>query len=229
MNAPASVYDRLDFPPAPADRPYTFVNMVTTIDGKILTGPRDEHVMDLGSPIDHATMRMIEGCADAVMIGAGSLKATPGLWYPAELKRFVVTGSGAVPTAGRFFTDAPDLAWVVTREGREPDGVQTITTGPDAIDVVEVARRLRQDHGVERLLLEGGSELNASWVAADLVDELFWTIAPKVKLGRDVPTYADGEPLPGRTTLPFHLLSIHKAGEEVYLRYRRTRGGADHA
>ena len=76
---------------------------------------------------------------------------------------------------------------------------------------------------VERLLIEGGSELNAALLALDLVDELFWTVAPNVKLGRGVPTYADGEPLPRGSLLSFEIVSVHQVVDELYLRYRRVR------
>ena len=46
------VYAGLSFPDAPGDRPYTFINMVTTIDGKIVTGTREESAQDLGSELD---------------------------------------------------------------------------------------------------------------------------------------------------------------------------------
>lgn len=217
------VYASLEFPPAPPERPYVFVNMVTTIDGKILSGKRDEPVADLGSPTDHATMRRIEEAAAAVLIGAGSLRATPGLWYPARLKRYVATESGRVDAGSRFFTVAPEQAWVVAPGGATvPGGLQCVRSA-GAVDWPDVLRTMRTDHLVERLLVEGGSELNAALLGLDLVDELFWTVAPKVKLGRDVPTYADGEPLPRGSLLDFKLLSIHQVVDELYLRYRRVR------
>lgn len=227
-------YDDLRFPDPPADRPYVFINMVSTIDGKILTGERDEPVMDLGSKNDHAVMRRIESAADAVIIGAGSLRATKGLWYPQELIRVVVTASGDVPWESRFFTDAPEKAFVATlapahtastplkdrKRGGAGDamgpGVRSL---PLALPLA--LRILRQDHGVRYLLCEGGSELNASLLRLDLVDELFLTLAPKVKLGRDVPTYAGGEPLKREEVQQFVLIEVHRVEDELFLRYRK--------
>lgn len=191
-------------------RPYVAINMAATIDGKIVTGERDEAVMDLGSKVDHEAMRRIEAAADAVMIGAGTLRATKGLWYPTRLRRYVVTASGDLPRDGRFFSDAPDRAHVLASGGND-------------LDWPAVLASMRKDHGVERLLVEGGSEVNASLLAADLVDELFLTIAPKVKLGRGVPTYAGGDPLPRESLLRFALVSERRIGDEVFLRYRRVR------
>ncbi|MBS1712924.1 MAG: dihydrofolate reductase family protein [Armatimonadetes bacterium] len=219
------VYPELDFPPAWPERPYTYLNMVATIDGKTVSGERDENVMDLGSSTDHATMRAIEDVSDAVMIGAGSLRATKGLHYAPGIKRFVVSSSGGLDYTARFFTDDPHGTWVVTGSRgliHVPSPVKTLVTGESA-DWRPVLLAMRQDLGIERLLVEGGSELNASLFEADLIDEVFLTVAPKVKLGRETPTVAGGDPLPRGSLKTFHLLSCTVEEDEVFLRYRRPR------
>lgn len=222
MSAVPPVHQSFDNPIDWVDRPFVSMNMVATIDGKILSGKRDEHVMDLGSSVDHATMRAIENAHDAVLIGAGSLRATPGLWYPKRLKRFVVTRSGSIDVQSRFFTDAPDDAYVVFAGPVAPSGVLTLPY-PSGIDWEDLLHRMRHELGVRRLLVEGGSETNAEFLSRDLVDELFLTVAPKVKLGRDVPTYAGGDPLPRNGLLDFELAACETVGDEVFLRYRRSR------
>lgn len=212
-------YADLEYPAAPTGRPYVVVNMATTIDGKILTGERDEPVADLGSAVDKAAMRRVEASVQAVMIGAGTLRATPGLWYPAPLWRIVVSASGRVPAASRFFTDAPDRAIVLT-DAADP------TTLPEEVrvwsaDLGVALGRLRAELGIERLLVEGGSELNAHLLAADLVDELFLTLTPKVKLGAGVPTYAGGTPLPRDRVQRYKLLEATVVEDEIFARYRR--------
>lgn len=219
------LYQDLGFPPAPPHRPYVFMNMVATIDGKTVSGTRNEPVEDLGSPNDHAAMRTIEHAADAVMIGAGTLRAIPRLWYPPEKWRFVVSNSGDVPAHGRFFTDAPDIAFVVTSiSGAEniPEDCQCIAIGDPDIDWPGLLAVMRKEMGITRLLVEGGSELNASLLSIGLVDELFLTVAPKIKLGASLPTFAGGQPLPKGGLLEFDLVSNQTVGNEVFLRYRRS-------
>lgn len=218
------MYSDLNFPPAPPERPYVFINMVSTIDGKILTGERNEPVMDLGSKTDHATMRQIEAAADAVLIGAGSLRATPGLWYEPRLLRIVATRGGEVVrkadgTLRRFFADAPERAFVACDKPLNlPLGVRQLP-GDLGLALCE----LRRHHGVTNLLCEGGSELNAQLLRLNLVDELFLTVAPKIKLGADVPTIADGLPLTRGEVQQWKLVSANPIEDEVFLRYRRDR------
>jgi 5-amino-6-(5-phosphoribosylamino)uracil reductase len=82
---------------------------------------------------------------------------------------------------------------------------------------------MRRDLSIGQLMVEGGSELNADLIREDLVDELFLTIAPVVKLGRNIPTYAGGGPLSKNDLLRFNLVSTIPIGNEVFLRYQRCR------
>jgi riboflavin biosynthesis pyrimidine reductase len=56
-----------------------------------------------------------------------------------------------------------------------------------------------------------------------MVDELFLTLAPKVKLGANLPTYAGGDPLDKEDVLRWRLVGCHPIEDEVFLRYRRDR------
>lgn len=216
-----SVYSDLGDRPTFADRPWVAINMVSTIDGKILTGDRDENVMDLGSKTDHATMRFIELAHDAVMIGAGSLRATVGLWYPKNLRRFVVSLSGNLDYNSRFFQDSLDRAVVICGSSSPvPAEIQKLVV-QDPIDWKSVLSRMKKEFQVDTLLVEGGSELNASLLRADLVDELFLTIAPKIRLGSDIPTIADGKAFSRAEITNFKLVSCTPIADEVFLRYRR--------
>ena len=55
------------------------------------------------------------------------------------------------------------------------------------------------------------------------MDELFLTMAPKVKLGRELPTYAGGDPLPKSNLQNYDLIEHHAVESEIFLRYRRRR------
>ncbi|MCS6951193.1 MAG: hypothetical protein NZ520_12095, partial [bacterium] len=45
-----TLYRHITFPPAPADRPYVFLNMVSSLDGKITLGEVGDSASGLGSP-----------------------------------------------------------------------------------------------------------------------------------------------------------------------------------
>ena len=74
--------------------------------------------------------------------------------------------------------------------------------------------------GVRALLSEGGPTLHGALWAAGVVDELFLTIAPLLTGDADEPNIVEGGRLPEAAEL--ELLSIDRAGSEVFLRYGRA-------
>lgn len=218
-------YYNLEFPHAPENRPYTFINMVSTIDGKTVSGTRFESVSDLGSRVDRLLMKRLERNADAVMVGARTLRATSPAWDPLAPKRIVVTRSGDLPRESCFMMGGE--AFVATSGSANlsvPHGSKLIRAGSEELDFKLLLARLRSGFGIQKLLVMGGSELNAQLLRAGLVDELFLTISPKLKLGRGLPTYADGEPLTRDQLQRYSLVEHHVVGDEIFLRYRTDRG-----
>jgi 2,5-diamino-6-(ribosylamino)-4(3H)-pyrimidinone 5'-phosphate reductase len=83
---------------------------------------------------------------------------------------------------------------------------------------------LRAKWDVQRLLCEGGGELNDALFRAGLVDELHLTVCPKVVGGRNAPTIADGA---GFSQLAdaarLELRSAKRIGDEFFLIYSVKR------
>lgn len=223
---PPIAYAGVSFPPPSDDRPWVYLNMIATIDGKIVTGKRNEPVPDLGSAVDHSTMRYLESLADGILIGAGNLRATPKLWYDSNKLRFVATRSGDLEYGTRFFSDCPERAHVIAPSTSSVQWRNVLSTSADEIDWNLVLKTMRHELGVQQLLVEGGSELNASLFSAGLIDEIFLTVSPKIKLGRETPTLADGTALSRDVLQSFDLISSRPVGNEVFLRYRRAETGA---
>ncbi len=221
-----SIYKDLTFPEAKAERPYCFINMVTTIDGKILSGARDEDVLDLGSKNDHVVMKRIESQADGVIVGGTTFRVGPKKWNPIPATRIVVSSKGDLPFESTYLQGGH--GYIASSDASNfdvPPPILQIKAGAQSLDFRVLFHKLRTELGITRLLVLGGSELNAQLLALDLVDELFLTIAPKVKLGRDVPTYADGDPLPRESMHRYELVEHHAVGDELFIRYRRNQGG----
>ena len=217
-----NIYQDLAFPEPSETRPYTYIDMIATIDGKTVSGHRGEDVLDLGSKLDHQLMRRIEDQSDAVMIGATTHRASDKRWNPGTKFRIVVSNRGGLDYSLPYFQGG-GKAYIACSENSQPEvsqGVERLVAGKDKVDAKELVNKLRQ-MGVKHLFCLGGSELNAQLLAADLVDELFLTIAPRIKLGRELPTYAGGEPLPREQMLQFEIKESHVVGDEVFLRYRR--------
>ena len=74
--------------------------------------------------------------------------------------------------------------------------------------------------GVRALLSEGGPTHARRAVAAGVVDELYLTIAPLITGDYDEPNIVEGGRLPDAVEL--ELLSVDRAGSELFLRYGRA-------
>ncbi len=223
---PDALYERITFPEPPDDRPYLYINMASTVDGKIVIGKPGGTAKGVGGPTDQLLFRRLQHCCDACMIGSATLRAS-NVIYPADKLRFVVTRSGDVPLQNRFFTDAPEKAFVLAPHElpeeimkRLGKGSNIILIGQNSVDMPAAMRLLRQAHGVRTLLCEGGATLNDNLVRAGLADELFMTLAPKIKGGAHLPTVVDGQGFPVGLSLPLTLLSLYRDADELYLRYR---------
>lgn len=239
-----AVYTDLQFPlgvDLPAPRPYTAVNMVSTIDGKVVIGGPDTTRL-IGSATDHYLMVRIEAQADAVLLGAGIIREdNPG--YPR------VTGAMREKRAARGLR--PDPLWIViSRRGEFSGTPKAFSGGPDtsllvlsetpdasrraileqqtrvavlpgpAVDALAMGRFLREEYGIKRMVCLGGPMLNATLLEAGAVDELFLTLAPKLQGGQRHATLVEGRGFAPETLPELDLLSLYGDGDELYLRYR---------
>lgn len=226
---PEALYERLEFPDPPEERPYLYINMAATADGKIVIGEPGGPSKGVGGPTDQMLFRRLEQPCDAAMMGSTTLKASQVI-YPPHILRFVVTRKGDVPLDNRFFTDAPDKAYVLAPASLPEEiaaKLKAVTNvlqiGQEDVDLAGALKVLRRELGIRTLLCEGGATLNDQLIRAGLADELFLTLAPKIKGGAKLPTPVDGAGFAPNLFLPATLLSVYRDGSELYLRYRLSR------
>jgi 2,5-diamino-6-(ribosylamino)-4(3H)-pyrimidinone 5'-phosphate reductase len=226
---PDALYINLEWPEPPEDRPYLYINMAATVDGKIVVGEPGGTAKGVGGPTDQMLFRRLQHTCDGALLGSTTLRASQVL-YPPEIARFVVTRTGDVPLTNRFFTDAPQKAYVLAPTTLPPEvaaklkaATTVVQIGQGDVDLAAAMKHLRQNLGVRYLLCEGGAKLNDQLIRAGLADELFLTLAPKLKGGSHLPTPVDGSGFPPNIALNLTLLSLYRDGSELYLRYRLDR------
>ena len=226
---PDALYTELERPEPPEDRPYLYINMAATVDGKIVVGEPGGTAKGVGGPTDQRLFRRLQHTCDAAMLGSATLRASQVI-YPPEILRFVVTGKGDVPLKNRFFTDAPSKAYVLAPKALPTDvaaklkaATNVLQIGQEEVDLAAALKHMRHTLGIRYLLCEGGATLNDQLIRAGLADELFLTLAPKIKGGSSLPTPVAGEGFPPNVALPATLLSLYRDDSELYLRYRLSR------
>lgn len=114
----AAIYGQLRFPVQP-DRPYTFANFVTSLDGVVsLEAPGHAGGSDISgnNTHDHMVMGILRAVADAVIVGAGTLRKSPNHVWTAEYiyPPFAPLYQQLRHALGK---SEPPLNVIVTREG----------------------------------------------------------------------------------------------------------------
>jgi riboflavin-specific deaminase-like protein len=215
------------------DRPYVVLNFATTLDGRAAIEGR---AGPIGSRTDMEMLQMLRTRADAVMIGAGTMRAErygrmvsdPSLRARRERiglahdpLAVIISGQLDLPWDAPMFTNGGGRVLVFTASEAEPPETETslrIVRHQGRVDLAEAMRHLRTERGIRALLCEGGPILHRQLQAADLADELFLTIAPKLAGGAE-PRLVEGE-LP--QVLDFELAWLLEEGGELYGRWRRA-------
>lgn len=109
--------------------------------------------------------------------------------------------------------------------GLQAAGVSYLFAGATTIDLELAVTRLREQFGIERLLLEGGGRINGSFLAAGLIDEFSLLLAPLVDARTETPASFDrpGIDIPRR----FVFQSVERRDNDLlWLRYVTAQGPA---
>lgn len=216
-------------------RPKVTAVLAMSVDGKLADYTRAAG--RFGSPQDQIHLEERVAAADAVIFGAGTLRAygttmtvhTPALQAqrvaagrPLQPIQIVCSASGDLPRESHFFTQSIPRWLLTTQAGGQNwgkpqfDRVWPIGT---KIDWSVVMADLLQ-HDIHQLALLGGGKLVASLLEQNLVDELWLTICPLILGGGAAPT-----PVQNSGWLEAHaprlkLLSANSIDQEVFLHYR---------
>jgi diaminohydroxyphosphoribosylaminopyrimidine deaminase/5-amino-6-(5-phosphoribosylamino)uracil reductase len=220
-------------------RPLITLKTATTLDGRIATSSGDSQWI---TGEDARTVgQRLRAEHDAVLIGSGTAMADdpaltcrlPGMEGRSPL-RIVLDGRLRLSTSAKLVKTARQTpTWVVTsadanaerRMELEASGVRVIKIDagpaehpkPEAV-VTELAR-----FGVTRVLVEGGGEIAASFLAAGLVDRIAWFRGPRIIGGDGIPAAASMgvEKLAGAPT--FSRTSVNVVAADLLEVYERVR------
>ncbi len=186
--------------------PRLYANFVASLDGVVaIPGEtQSNRMISAHSEADRFVMGLLRACADAVLVGAGTMLSSPRtLWtaehaYPAasplygELRRSrgrpprptlaVLSGSGSVdpshPALEEGVLVLTSQVGAARLRGRLPRAATILAVGAEAhIDPAAAVEALRR-RGHAVILSEGGPTAFGALVAAGLVNELFLTTAP---------------------------------------------------
>ncbi len=234
-------------------KPRLFANFVATIDGVVAIPsiPNSNALVAGDSEPDRFLMGVLRAFADVVLVGAGTLAASPeGTWRPdrvyppgtaafAELRRMlgkpeqpevaILTGRGSIDPSHPVL--ASGAVVLTSASGAErlrdvaPPASTVVTLGEDtALDPTRAIEALH-GRGHSLVLSEAGPHTFGGLVEAGLVDELFLTISPQLAGDRGHESrfgLAESvELMP--PGIRERLLSVRRHGDYLFLRYEVVR------
>ncbi|BDZ50776.1 hypothetical protein GCM10025867_30170 [Frondihabitans sucicola] len=215
---------------APPVTPWLRINLIAAVSGD--AAGSDGTSESLSNPADRAILRAIRDVADAVVVGAASVRAE-GYRVPLTAKLVVVTSSGDL-SGHRILPDRADRVIVVCPAaavarveeslGDSLCGLATVVVVPDVegrIAPRSIVEALR-DRGLDSLICEGGPSLAGQFLHDRLVDELCLSTSPVV-IGSGLPVFGTERFDASRLSLSQLLIDD---GSALYARWKVEAGPA---
>jgi 2,5-diamino-6-(ribosylamino)-4(3H)-pyrimidinone 5'-phosphate reductase len=225
-------------------RPFVFINVAMTADGKIDTFERKGAA--ISSPLDKERVDRLRAESDAIMVGGKTLlNEDPKLTVKSEALRAERVARGRLPNPmkvgiatqaslnapSHFLQDGPARVVIFTTHQTSKgqiaflrsQGADVYTDDQDRVNLIN-ALSILKELGINRLMVEGGATLNFELLRLGLVDELTAYVAPLIFGGASAPTMVAGSGLERSAALPLKLIHIERWDDGgVLLKYQPER------
>jgi 2,5-diamino-6-(ribosylamino)-4(3H)-pyrimidinone 5'-phosphate reductase len=222
-------------------RPYTFINVAMTADGKIDTFERKGAA--ISSKRDKDRVDELRALSDAILVGGNTLREeNPKLIVKSEARRMERVNRGLspnpikvgiitvadIPLKGDFIEagGARKVIFTTSQTSNETIetlrslGVETFIHDAPRVDLTLAMQTLKKI-GVDNLMVEGGATLNFELLHLGLIDEIMIYIAPLIFGGANAPTLADGPGLTRGHALEMKLTDVEQWDDGgIVLRYK---------
>jgi diaminohydroxyphosphoribosylaminopyrimidine deaminase/5-amino-6-(5-phosphoribosylamino)uracil reductase len=185
-------------------QPFITLKSATTLDGKISSSTWDSKWIT--SEEARKDVHQLRNENAGILVGAHTvIKDDPELTTRIQNGRnpirIILDSTLRIPLEAKVITDKKAETWIFTskqyseetKEKLEELGIKVfVTSGAKRVDLHDTLTILGE-HSVSSVLIEGGGEVNASFLNEQLVDKLVLYVAPKLIGGKQSPSFFAGE------------------------------------
>ncbi|MGA7073521.1 bifunctional diaminohydroxyphosphoribosylaminopyrimidine deaminase/5-amino-6-(5-phosphoribosylamino)uracil reductase RibD, partial [Bradyrhizobium sp.] len=219
------------------NRPQVILKLAVSTDDKIASSGHKP--VAISSEAAKARTHLLRAQYDAILVGIGTVLSDdplltcrlPGMEARSPV-RVVLDRALRIPATSRLVHSARSTPlWAVTSNLAEAPAVTMlgaagaqvirVASTPAGLNLPEVLHALAE-RGITRLLVEGGARVASSFVAADLVDEL-WLLRGRDTIGTDGVAALDALPLTAITqSSAFRVRASESLGTDTLTVYERS-------
>lgn len=210
-------------------RPFMISKVAMTLDGKLAA--HTGHSQWITGEAARSEVHRLRSEVDAILVGIGTVLAdNPRLTarLPGNRKhpiRVILDSQLRLPLDAHAADCSEAKTWVAAKEGADPDKAQrlreqgveilSVPASGDGLDLQALADIL-YERGVTDVLVEGGSEVNASFLRAGLIDKWVIYVASKILGGRNSLTpYSGADVEKMDEALDVRIHSVRHAGDDL--------------
>jgi 2,5-diamino-6-(ribosylamino)-4(3H)-pyrimidinone 5'-phosphate reductase len=184
---------------------YVIINAAMSIDGKIATVTGDSKISSL---TDRLRVHRLRSSVDAIMVGISTVMKDDPMLTARLTKsrnknpvRIIIDSKAKIPINSRIMNTSRSITTILGVSNRAPKkriseiqkrNVIVIKAGNNMVDLGHIFQILVK-MGFNRILVEGGGELNWSVLNLSIAKELIVTISSKIVGGRNAKTLVEGK------------------------------------
>jgi len=204
------------------------LKLATSLDGRIATATGESKWITGEAAREQG--HRLRAAHDAVLVGVQTVLADdpqltvrlPGRPIDQPL-RVVLDSRLRTPPTAKLSGEGTLILTTVVPHAVGGAAVERVEADRDGRPAVDAVLKALKRHGVGSVLIEGGGQVAASFIAADAVDALEWFRAP-ILLGGDGRPCVAALAMAQLSDAPrFRRLAVEPLGDDLWERYERAR------